>query len=449
MSTAKRTLVLTATGLAATLILAACGSDADSRGSMSGMGGHGSSSSSTSSATSSSRAADVMFAQMMVPHHRQAIEMADLALANPSTSADVKALAEQVKAAQDPEIETMNGWLRRWGAPTTASMDHGTGGMMSEEDMASLGAARGPAFNRMWLQMMIEHHRGAVTMAQDVLSSTETPDVKRLAQSVVDGQNTEIATMRGLLGADTGAPRALPSSHVHAVSRDPGTGDLLVATHEGLYVYGKGEPHRVGPNIDLMGFTVAGPRHYLASGHPGPGVDLPQPVGLIESRDGGRTWTVLSRGGSSDFHALAAGGGTVVGFDGVLRVSGDGRSWKTGNLASPPRALAVSPDGRRVLATTADGLMRSTDGGVRWSTVKGAPLLLLVDWADGESVAGLGTDGRVYVSADSGATWRSTAVAPGDVQAMGATGAGKDLSVVAATADRLVARSAEDLLPGR
>ena len=104
------------------------------------------------------------------------------------------------------------------------------------------------------------------------------------------------------------------------------------------------------------------------------------------------------------------------------------------------------PDG---YATTADGLMRSTDGGVRWSTGKGAPLLLLVDWADGESVAGLGTDGRVYVSADSGATWRSTAVAPGDVQAMGATGAGKDLSVVAATADRLVARSAEDLLPGR
>lgn len=191
--------LLAASALAAVLALGACGSSPESSGSMTGMSGHGSSTSMTSSATSSSRAADVMFAQMMLPHHRQAIEMADLALTNPSTSADVKALAEQIRAAQGPEIETMNGWLRRWGAPTTASMDHGTG-MMSAEDMASLEAARGPAFNRMWLQMMIEHHRGAVTMAQDVLSSTQTPDVKKLAQSVVEGQNKEIATMRGLLG---------------------------------------------------------------------------------------------------------------------------------------------------------------------------------------------------------------------------------------------------------
>ena len=197
MSTTKRTLALTSTGLAAALILGACGSDTDNGGSMSGMNGHGSS---TTSGSNSSRAGDVMFAQMMIPHHQQAIEMADLAMANPSTSAEVKDLAEQIKAAQDPEIQTMNGWLRQWGAPTTASMDHGTGGMMSEEDMASLKAAKGAEFNRMWLQMMIEHHRGAVTMAKDVLSTTETPDVKRLAQSVVDGQNKEIATMQGLLG---------------------------------------------------------------------------------------------------------------------------------------------------------------------------------------------------------------------------------------------------------
>jgi uncharacterized protein (DUF305 family) len=199
VSTPKRTLVLAGSGLAATLILGACGSDTDG-GPMSGMNGHGSSSPTSGGSTASSRAGDVMFAQMMIPHHQQAIEMADVALANPSTSADVKGLAEQVKAAQDPEIETMHGWLRQWGAPTTASMDHGTGGMMSEQDMASLRAAQGSQFNRMWLQMMIEHHRGAVTMAQDVLSSTQSPDVTRLARSVVDAQNQEIATMRGLLG---------------------------------------------------------------------------------------------------------------------------------------------------------------------------------------------------------------------------------------------------------
>lgn len=249
-------------------------------------------------------------------------------------------------------------------------------------------------------------------------------------------------------GASEGA-RTLPSSHVHAVSEDPGTGDVLVATHEGLYVYGRGGPHRVGPKIDLMGFTVAGPKHYLASGHPAPGVDLPQPVGLIESRDGGQTWTVLSQGGVSDFHALAAGGGTVAGFDGALRVSTNGRSWKAGNLTSPPRSLAVSPDGRRVLATTADGLMASTDGGSRWSTVEAAPLLLLVDWAQGETVAGLGTDGRVYLSRDGGTTWNSTAVAPGIVQAMGATGTQGTLAVVAATAEQLVTWTAKDLAAAR
>ena len=200
VSTSKRTLVLTGTGLAAALVLGACGSETDNGGSMNGMGHGGSSSTSSSSGSaSSSRAGDVMFAQMMIPHHQQAIEMADLALANPSTSADVKRLAEQIKAAQDPEIQTMNGWLRQWGAPSAASMDHGTSGMMSEQDMSSLRAAEGAEFNRMWLEMMIEHHRGAVTMAQDALSTTETPDVKKLAQSVVDGQNKEIATMRGLL----------------------------------------------------------------------------------------------------------------------------------------------------------------------------------------------------------------------------------------------------------
>ena len=109
--------------------------------------------------------------------------------ANASTSADVKGLAQQIRAAQDPEITTMHGWLREWGAPTSAAAtDHGTNGMMSEQDMASLKAAEGAEFNRTWLEMMIEHHRGAVTMAQDVLSSTEDAAVASLARAIVDGQ---------------------------------------------------------------------------------------------------------------------------------------------------------------------------------------------------------------------------------------------------------------------
>jgi photosystem II stability/assembly factor-like uncharacterized protein len=193
-----------------------------------------------------------------------------------------------------------------------------------------------------------------------------------------------------------------------------------------------------------MGFTVAGSNHYLASGHPGPGVDLPQPVGLIESRDGGQTWKVLSRGGSSDFHALDAAEGNVVGFDGAIKVSADGRSWKAGNLTSPPRALAVSPDGRRVLATTADGLMSSTDGGARWSPVEGAPPLLLVDWAEGESVAGLGTDGQVHVSTDGGMTWRRTSITAPNVQAMAVARKPGRLWVLMATDSQLVTADVGD-----
>jgi uncharacterized protein (DUF305 family) len=196
-----RPLFFAGAGLAAVLALGACGAGAGSSGSMNGMSGHGgTSSTSSTSAASSSRAGDVMFAQMMIPHHQQAIEMADLALTNDTTSPAVRTLAEQIKGAQDPEIQTMQGWLREWGAPTGAAMDHGTAGMMTAQDMASLKAAKGQQFNRMWLQMMVEHHQGAVTMAQDVQSTTEDPRVRQLAQSVVDGQKKEIATMQGLLG---------------------------------------------------------------------------------------------------------------------------------------------------------------------------------------------------------------------------------------------------------
>ena len=131
MFRATRPRLLAASGLAAVLALSACGSDTDSAGSMTGMSGHGpNSSTSSTSAASSSRAGDVMFAQMMVPHHRQALEMADVALASDAASGQVRTLAEQIKAAQDPEIQTMQGWLKEWGAPTTASLDHGSGVMM-------------------------------------------------------------------------------------------------------------------------------------------------------------------------------------------------------------------------------------------------------------------------------------------------------------------------------
>jgi uncharacterized protein (DUF305 family) len=190
---------LPAAAAALVLAVSACGSSDDSsHGSMPAGGG---TSASTSAGTATGVEADVTFAQMMIPHHEQAVEMATLALENDAASEDVKGLAGQIKAAQDPEIQAMKAWLSQWRAQqSTGPMDHGSGGMMSDQDMTSLMGASGPQFNQMWLEMMIEHHQGAITMAQDVLATTANPDVKELATAVVEGQEKEIATMQGMLG---------------------------------------------------------------------------------------------------------------------------------------------------------------------------------------------------------------------------------------------------------
>lgn len=198
----KKYTILAGAGLATALTLSACGSsDNGSTGSMGGMD-HGTVSTGTpaTSGSAASRPGDVMFAQMMIPHHQQAIELADLALKDSSASAPVTELARQIKGAQDPEIETMNSWLREWNAPAPSSMGHGTSdGMMSDDDMDALGTAKGPDFDRMWLTMMVRHHQGAIAMAQDVLKTSTDTRVKTLAQAIVEGQNKEIATMRGML----------------------------------------------------------------------------------------------------------------------------------------------------------------------------------------------------------------------------------------------------------
>jgi len=180
------------------LALSACGSSDDSHSTMSGAGTN--SSSIGEGMTTTATSGDVEFAQMMIPHHEQAVEMADLALANDTASPEVKSLAGQIKAAQDPEIQTMQGWLSQWGASqSSGSMAHGSGGMMSDDDMSSLMGASGPEFDQMWLTMMIEHHEGAIEMAQDVLATTADPDVEKLATAVVEGQEKEITTMKGML----------------------------------------------------------------------------------------------------------------------------------------------------------------------------------------------------------------------------------------------------------
>lgn len=143
--------------------------------------------------------ADVMFVTMMIPHHEQAVEMADIVLAKDDVDPRVVAIAERIQAAQGPEIERMQGWLEDWGVdPDGATgMDHGDG-MMSADDMAALEAADGATAGRLFLEQMVVHHEGAVEMAQAALDDASDPDVLALAQQVIDDQTAEIAEMQQL-----------------------------------------------------------------------------------------------------------------------------------------------------------------------------------------------------------------------------------------------------------
>ncbi|MFG2131645.1 DUF305 domain-containing protein [Streptomyces sp. NPDC048751] len=202
----RRAALVAATATAA-LVLAACGGDGDNEGAQ------GSSPSSSSSASAGAtaeagahNAQDVSFAQGMIPHHQQALEMAGLA-ADRASSAQVKDLAARIEKAQDPEIKTMTGWLKGWGEDVPESMpgmDHsahsGMAGMMDPGDMEKLKKASGKEFDTMFLTMMVEHHEGAVEMATTQKAKGEYTPAKSMADDIVTAQNAEIEEMNKLLG---------------------------------------------------------------------------------------------------------------------------------------------------------------------------------------------------------------------------------------------------------
>lgn len=215
--------------------------------------------------------------------------------------------------------------------------------------------------------------------------------------------------------------------HVHGLNVDPETGQLLVATHNGLFsTLDDGSFEQIGPVMDLMGFAAGGEGRYYASGHPGPDVDLPNPMGLIESNDGGKTWQQLSRQGESDFHAMTVSEEGIIGFDGALRISADGQKWTEVPDQIKPANLAALPDSQLVLGTTEEGVRRSEDGGHTWTLPENAPVLLMTAFADEETAVGVSPDGKVYISRDAGLSWEATggtAAEPGAIAA--ATGGGE------------------------
>ncbi|MFD0367967.1 F510_1955 family glycosylhydrolase [Streptomyces sp. NPDC127114] len=212
-------------------------------------------------------------------------------------------------------------------------------------------------------------------------------------------------------------PQPALHSHIHGLGIDPGDGRLYVATHEGLYTPdGKGSPQLVGDSRDdFMGFTVAGAKTFLASGHPAPGSDQPGNHGLIKSTDAGKSWKAASLQGEADFHALEQSKGVIYGYDstgGVLRVSKDGATWQD-RARLQALDFAVNPtDPSRLVATTTEGVARSTDAGASFGRGQG-PGMEFLSWASPHSLFGVDFTGALSVSSDGGTNWTKTAVVPG------------------------------------
>jgi uncharacterized protein (DUF305 family) len=205
MTTKIKTLTLTA-ALAAALGLAGCAAESGTSGGSTMPMDHNSSapmSSMMPDAGAEHNEADIVFAQMMIPHHEQAVEMSDIILAKQDIPAEVTALATQIKAAQAPEIETMTGWLESWNVPTEMSdhSGHGMGGMVDAQGITKFKAAEGTDAVRLFLEHMIGHHEGAVDMAQQEIGAGKYPDAIELARNIITSQEAEIAEMKQMLAA--------------------------------------------------------------------------------------------------------------------------------------------------------------------------------------------------------------------------------------------------------
>ncbi|MEU8677779.1 F510_1955 family glycosylhydrolase [Streptomyces sp. NPDC048560] len=222
-------------------------------------------------------------------------------------------------------------------------------------------------------------------------------------------------------GTDSGtAVTESPASvhgHVHGLGIDPADQQLYVATHEGIFTPGKnGAAVRVGDSEeDFIGFTVAKAGTFLAMGTPTPGTGGPAGRGLIESTDSGKTWKSRDPAGKVDFQALDYAHGTIVGYDGTnaaIRVSKDGATWDD-RATFQALDIAVSPvDPDVVLATTADGIAKSTDGGRTFAAGR-HPVMAFVSWATSRALYGLDDSGGLHRSTDGGATWQRTGTVPG------------------------------------
>jgi hypothetical protein len=201
--------------------------------------------------------------------------------------------------------------------------------------------------------------------------------------------------------------------HIHGLGVDPGSGTLYVATHYGLFQAGKGKTklQRMGESRqDIMGFSVVGPRRFIGSGHPDPSQNLPPNLGLIESRDGGKSWKNISLLGQADFHVLRSAGRQVYGFNsttGQLMVSTDGgRKWAERTPPAGVFDLAIDPrNSQRIVASTERGIFILPNAGNGWRPLRDDVAGLLA-WPAPERLFLVDGQGQVLRSSDAGKSFQ-------------------------------------------
>lgn len=215
--------------------------------------------------------------------------------------------------------------------------------------------------------------------------------------------------------------------HVHGLGVNPADDRLYVAAHMGVFRQTDQGFERIADRWqDTMAFTVAGPDHFLASGHPDTREDRPPHLGLVESKDAARTWTSLSLEGEADFHSLEIAGERIFGFDsqsGTLMFTQDGRTWSD-VLRVPLLDVEANPGNpSSLLATDQRGELMWVEVGGQPKKVDAAPQVGVIDWPVPDRLVGLGPAGEVWVSRDGGGEWSQAGAVPGSPQALTADGA--------------------------
>jgi uncharacterized protein (DUF305 family) len=194
ISTSSR-IVAVAAALATAVVVSSCSSAEDHSQ-------HATSTTATSEQVAPHGAQDIMFAQMMIPHHQQAVQLAALAPQH-TTNQALLTLASTVSAEQQPEINAMKALLLQWDVDPNATPDHGATamqGMVDDATMAKLDSLKGPEFDTLWLQAMISHHQGAIEMANTEIANGQSADLAAMAKTMVSAQQAEINQMKQMLG---------------------------------------------------------------------------------------------------------------------------------------------------------------------------------------------------------------------------------------------------------